>query len=78
LPALTHFILPRGSRSACLLHQARTVCRRAERWTVQLHEQEPLNEQALIYLNRLSDYLFIAARVANRHAGRDEVAWVPN
>ncbi|HLD63565.1 MAG TPA: cob(I)yrinic acid a,c-diamide adenosyltransferase, partial [Candidatus Peribacteraceae bacterium] len=78
LPQLTHFILPRGPRTACLLHQARTVCRRAERWLVELQKTEAINEAALVWLNRLSDYLFLAARLACKHAGVEEVIWVPN
>lgn len=77
LPKLTHFILPRGPRSACLLHQSRTVCRRAERWVVELQKTEPVNEQALIWLNRLSDYLFLAARLAVKHVGAAETPWIP-
>ena len=60
LPPLNQFILPTG-----FLHQARAVCRRAERWAVALSEKEKINKQALIYLNRLSDYLFLAARTVN-------------
>lgn len=73
LPQLTHFILPSGSRVAALLHEARTVARRAERWTVALADEETVNPLAIQYLNRLSDYLFCAARQANRDAGATEV-----
>jgi cob(I)alamin adenosyltransferase len=69
LPILTRFILPSGSRTGALLHLARTVCRRAERWVVTLGERERINPQVQVYLNRLSDYLFLAARVASKHAG---------
>lgn len=75
LPPLTQFILPGGSPVASHLHLARTVCRRAERWAVSLQRLEPVNEQALIYLNRLSDLLFVAARVANLRAGLADVPW---
>ncbi|MBI3331634.1 cob(I)yrinic acid a,c-diamide adenosyltransferase [Candidatus Peregrinibacteria bacterium] len=73
LPVLQRFILPSGSRLGALLHQARTVCRRAERWVVELGEKEPTNLQVQIYLNRLSDYLFVVAREANRSAGAPEI-----
>lgn len=75
LPALQKFILPSGSRAGALFHQARTVCRRAERWTVGLSEKEPVNPQVLIYLNRLSDYLFLEARAVNKAADEKEVEW---
>ena len=75
LPPLRHFILPRGSRSSCLLHQSRTICRRAERWAVGLSERETVNPHALIFLNRVSDYLFLAARTVNHEAGEGEVTW---
>ncbi len=74
LPELQNFILPGGSKAGALLHHARTVCRRAERWMVALKHSEPLSEPALRYGNRLSDYLFLAARVCNRHNGQNEQA----
>lgn len=77
LPALKNFILPGGTLAAAALHLARTVCRRAERLTVELSRREPLNEQALIYLNRLSDFLFVAARWVNQQAGVAEAVWNP-
>ena len=76
LPALTRFILPKGSRVACLLHQARAVCRRAERWAATLAEKEAVREPVRIYLNRLGDYLFLAARMANKTAGANEMVWI--
>ena len=76
LPDLTSFILPAGSPGAAALHLARTVCRRAERSTVALGDAEAVTPEALSYLNRLSDLLFILARAANRDAGGD-VLWVP-
>ena len=76
LPDLTSFVLPGGSPAAAALHHARTVCRRAERSTVALADREPITPEALAYLNRLSDLLFILARAENRDAGGD-VLWVP-
>ena len=75
LPALKEFILPGGSRAASLAHLARTVCRRAERTLVALSKTDPLAPALLPYLNRLSDLLFVLARVLNRHAGGDDVYW---
>jgi cob(I)alamin adenosyltransferase len=76
LPDLTSFVLPAGSPGAAALHHARTVCRRAERSVVALGDAEGVTPEALAYLNRLSDLLFILARAANRDAGGD-VLWVP-
>ncbi|RAK62146.1 cob(I)yrinic acid a,c-diamide adenosyltransferase [Phenylobacterium kunshanense] len=77
LPDLTSFILPGGTPAAAALHLARTVCRRAERDAVRLVEAgEAVSEPALRYLNRLSDFLFVASRRANGQ-GRDEVLWKP-
>ena len=70
LSQLKEFILPGGSLLSAHLHVARTVCRRAERLVVELQDSE-----SLIYLNRLSDYLFVAARVALKKAGLPEVVW---
>ena len=78
LPALTHFILPGGAPAGAALHVARTVCRRAERLTVAAHEQEAANEQVPVYLNRLSDLLFVLARAANRQAAIREDRWAPD
>ncbi len=75
LPALRNFILPGGGLAGAFLHQARTVCRRAERWVVVLQEDGPINSEALCYLNRLSDWLFVIARVANYRAGQYEMIW---
>lgn len=77
LPALQKFVLPSGCRAGALLHQARTVCRRAERWMVHLNEEEPVNNQALIYINRLSDYLFLLSRTVNKALASEEVQWLP-
>jgi cob(I)alamin adenosyltransferase len=76
LEPLRSFILPGGTQAAAFLHLARTVCRRAERAVVTLMRTEKVNQQVLIYLNRLSDYLFVLARVANDD-GRADVLWVP-
>ena len=73
VPPLTHFILPGGTKSAAELHQARTVCRRAERWVATLSEREQVNDASLRYMNRLGDYLFALARVCNSEAGIPEV-----
>jgi cob(I)alamin adenosyltransferase len=75
LPPLKEFILPGGSRAAALCHVARTVCRRAERACVALARHETLSPAALQYLNRLSDLLFVLARVINRADGLDEALW---
>jgi cob(I)alamin adenosyltransferase len=75
LPALREFVLPGGSRAAGLAHVARTVCRRAERRLVALSRQETIAPALLHYLNRLSDLLFVLARVLNRHAGLGDVLW---
>ncbi len=78
LEPLRSFVLPGGSAAAAALHQARAVCRRAERSLVALAaiEGETVGEAALAYVNRLSDYLFVAARAANDD-GRADVLWVP-
>ena len=71
---LTHFILPGGTPGAAGLHLARAVCRRAERAAVGLSREGPLEPLVLAYLNRLSDWLFVLARVANRRGGVAEKA----
>ncbi len=75
LPRLDSFILPGGSRLGAALHHARTVCRRAERSVVSLGETEALSEYVLVYLNRLSDLLFVLARSANHAEGHPELRW---
>lgn len=72
LEPLKEFILPGGSQAGATLHLARTVARRAERRAVALSEIEPVNPQTIVYLNRLSDLLFILARAVNRRAGVPE------
>lgn len=75
LTPLKEFILPGGTRPAALAHVARTVCRRAERSLVALKLQEAVSDDALHYLNRLSDLMFVIARTLNREAGRGDVLW---
>jgi cob(I)alamin adenosyltransferase len=75
LPPLKEFLLPGGSRAAGLAHLARTVCRRAERSLVALARSEKTGAVARIYLNRLSDLLFVIGRVLNRESGRTDVLW---
>src|SRR5690606_16213743 len=78
LKPLKSFVLPGGSPASAALHVARTVCRRAEREMVALaaQENEPVSAAALKYINRLSDYLFVAGRYVNDR-GRSDVLWVP-
>ncbi len=76
LSPLTSFILPGGSEAAARVHLARAIARRAERAATALAESEPTNPQALGYLNRLSDYLFVLARAINA-GGAGDVQWVP-
>lgn len=75
LPRLKEFILPAGTRSAALAHVSRTIARRAERAVVALAAAEPVHEAPRQYLNRLSDLLFVLARVLNRQQGGDDVYW---
>ena len=76
LAPLRSFVLPGGSALAAQLHLCRTVSRRAERLTVELATLEPVNAAAVKYLNRLSDWFFVASRIANND-GQDDVLWVP-
>jgi cob(I)alamin adenosyltransferase len=76
LPKLTSFILPGGSAGAAHAHMARTIVRRAEREVVRLLAEEFVTPSLLRYLNRLSDHLFVLARVLNRNGGED-VLWAP-
>jgi len=75
LPRLQEFILPGGSRSAAIAHIARTVCRRAERAIVSLGGEETIRPACRQYVNRLSDLLFVLARVLNRQEGGTDVQW---
>jgi len=77
LPPLKSFILPGGGGAGSTLHFARTVCRRAERETVLLAESEDIPANAIIYLNRLSDLLFVLARYENKQQGEKETPWIP-
>jgi cob(I)alamin adenosyltransferase len=77
LAPLTNFILPGGSPGAAQLHVARTVCRRAERRVVALQDESAATASTVTYLNRLSDYLFVAARFTNLAASVPDVPWTP-
>ncbi len=72
-PLPPYFVLPGGSRAASELHIARAICRRAERLAISLSKRSAINRELLVYLNRLSDYLFLAALDANRSAGIDNI-----
>jgi len=75
LPRLAEFILPGGSRAAALAHVCRATCRRAERAIVTLGKAETIHATPRQYVNRLSDLMFVLARVLNRHAGGSDVQW---
>ncbi|HEY9168677.1 MAG TPA: cob(I)yrinic acid a,c-diamide adenosyltransferase [Lutibacter sp.] len=77
LPPMTHFILPGGHTTVSFCHIARCVCRRAERITTQLSDESAINPQILMYLNRLSDYLFMLARKLTIDNKAEEIAWIP-
>jgi cob(I)alamin adenosyltransferase len=77
LEPLKEFVLPGGTRAAALCHQARSVCRRAERRVVTLGKAEAISEFPVRYLNRLSDLLFVMARSVNQNAGRPDILWQP-
>ena len=76
LPTLTNFILPGGTPLSAMIHLARTVCRRAERRLIALMKTEKIEESILVYLNRLSDLLFVTARFINFEAGVNEKIWI--
>ena len=76
LPPMTNFILPGGHQSVSFCHIARCVCRRAERMATALHEISPFDDMVLMYLNRLSDYLFVLARKLSKDLNADEVKWI--
>ncbi len=78
MPELHQFILPGGILVASHLHFARTLCRRAERRTAELHHQDPRFQDSMIFLNRLSDYLFVAARWVNFKNQQPDVPWKKN
>lgn len=77
LPPLASFVLPGGTRAAAVLHHARTVCRRAERRVLRASRGAKVRPEVLVYLNRLSDYLFVAARASNHAEGVADVPWAP-
>lgn len=77
LPPLKAFILPGGNPAAAHAHQARAICRRAERTLLRLAAEEPVNPQSLVYLNRLSDLLFIVARRLAHDGDAEEIQWRP-
>ena len=79
LPPMTHFILPGGHQAVSFCHLARTVCRRAERRCIELHtsENEQIDEIIIRYMNRLSDYIFVLARMTSHEVNADEIAWKP-
>ena len=77
LPPMTHFILPGGHTTVSYCHVARTTCRRAERMISYLHEKEPVPENVIAYINRLSDYLFVLARKLSKQLKAEEVKWIP-
>jgi cob(I)alamin adenosyltransferase len=75
---LRNFILPGGGELASRLHLARTICRRAERQIVRIAREQSIPPTAIVYLNRLSDWLFVHARLANRQAGIEDIPWRGN
>jgi len=77
LPEMRNFILPGGSQAVSVCHVARCVCRRAERLVVQLQESEKVDEELVRYLNRLSDYLFVLARLLGKETNSNEIPWKP-
>ncbi len=77
LKPLTNFVLPGGHRANSLTHLSRTICRRAERACIKLSKQEDVRSEALIYLNRLSDWLFTASRVISHRLNITEIIWNP-
>ena len=77
LPQMTHFILPGGHQAVSFCHIARCVCRRAERLSVALNDEESINNDIIKYLNRLSDYLFTLARKLSKELSVEEIKWIP-
>ncbi|MFV1884347.1 MAG: cob(I)yrinic acid a,c-diamide adenosyltransferase [Balneola sp.] len=77
IPPLKNFILPGGTKAGSIIHFARTVCRRAERLTVDCTTEEDISPEAIKYLNRLSDFLFVLGRYENHISGTEETPWIP-
>jgi cob(I)alamin adenosyltransferase len=77
LPQMTHFVLPGGHQTVSFCHITRCVCRRAERLASALNDLEPFQNEVLMYINRLSDYLFVLARKLSKDLQVDEVKWIP-
>lgn len=77
LPPMTHFVLPGGHQTVSFCHIARCVCRRAERLATALNDISPVDSNTLIYLNRLSDYLFVLARKLSFDLKANEIKWIP-
>ena len=77
LPPMTHFILPGGHTTVSYCHISRSVCRRAERLATALYQEVPFEDNALKYLNRLSDYLFVLARFLSKQLQAEEIKWIP-
>ncbi len=75
LPELKNFILPGGTKAAAILHHARTVCRRAEREIVKLSRNAEIGNEIIVYLNRLSDFLFVLSRIVNHRSGIKDIIW---
>ena len=75
LPHLENFVLPGGSKDSSVIHITRTVCRRAERSLIKAEESDSVEKSCLIYLNRLSDFLFVLARKVNISSGIEELLW---
>ena len=77
LPPMRNFILPGGEMAVAHIHIARCICRRAERLAIGLHENEPIENNILIYLNRLSDFLFVLARKISSDQSVEDIPWNP-
>ena len=78
LPPMTHFILPGGHQTVSFCHIARCICRRAERAISKLNTEQPTQSEVLIYLNRLSDFIFVLARKLSKELEAEEIKWIPN
>ena len=78
LPPMTHFILPGGHQTVSFCHIARCICRRSERTISKLNAEQPTQPEILIYLNRLSDFIFVLARKLSKELQVEEIKWIPN